>query len=422
MKRALVLSGGGSRGAYEIGAWQAFEELGVKFDAVYGTSIGALNAALIAQGDLDRAADLWANITLKQVIGAQDEDFSIDRMVSRKRDVIPFLMENAKHLRADIGPLEALLRQNLDEGKVRASGMQLGVMTVRVPQMQPVPVRLNDISEGQLADWLIASASCFPVFPTRKIGGDRYIDGGYFDNLPIDMAIEDGAEEIVAVDIHPQPTHPEYERMPFLKMIHPLHTLGGFLDFNPKLLKRMRLMGYYDTMKAYGMLDGIRYTFTHQSELKIAAQAREFMRRAASFDADAMTRTGFGSNQEVNAPLISALEEETPLRKLDWKEVWLRGLELCAMQMGFREDAIYAPEILTERILKFAKMGEVVGEMTRGQIMVAAQMGKRELISYLYRTLKTFGEFPTECIETLAGFPRETAAALHLHIAHQSPK
>lgn len=414
MKRALVLSGGGSRGAYEIGAWQAFEELGVRFDAVYGTSIGALNAGLIAQGDLGMAADLWANITLKQVIGGQDEDFAIDRMVSRKRDILPFLVENARHLRADIAPLESLLRQNLDESRVRASGMQLGVMTVRVPQMQPAPVRLDEIPEGQLADWLIASASCFPIFPTRKIGSDRYIDGGYFDNLPIDMAIEDGAEEIVAVDIHPQPTHPEYGRMPFLKMIHPLHTLGGFLDFNPQLLKRMRLMGYYDTMKAYGMLDGIRYTFTHQSDLKIAGQARRFMRSVAKFDADALIRLGFGSNQEVNAPLISVLEEETPLKKLSWKEVWLRGLELCAQQMGFREDALYDPDILTERILKFTRMGEAVGEMTRGQIMVAAHMGSRELISYLYRYLKVYGEFPSDCIEVLAGFPKETASALHL--------
>jgi len=414
MKRALVLSGGGSRGAYEIGAWQAFNELGVKFDAVYGTSIGALNAGLIAQGDLEKASDVWANITLKQVIGGEDEDFAIDRMISRKRDIVPFLMENAKRLRADIRPLEMLLRQSLDEGKVRASGMQLGVMTVRVPQMQPVPVRLSEMDEGRLADWLIASASCFPVFPTKKIGADRYMDGGYFDNLPIDMAIEDGAEEIVAVDIHPQPTHPEYGRMPFLKMIHPLRTLGGFLDFNPKLLKRMRLMGYYDTMKAYGAFDGIRYTFTHTSELKTAAQARQFMRSVAKFDAEAMIRTGFGSNQEVNAPLISALEEETPLKKLGWKEVRLRGLELCALQMGFREDAIYDPDDLTARILKFARMGEAVGEMSRGQIMIAAQMGRRELISYLYRYLKAFGEFPANCIETLAGFPRETAAALYL--------
>lgn len=416
MKRALVLSGGGSRGAYEIGAWQAMSELDVRFHGVYGTSIGALNAGLVAQGDVDTAAELWANITIKQVIGTVDEDFSIDRMISRKRDIVPFLLENAKHLHADIAPLEALLKKHLSEGKVRASGMDLGVMTVRVPQMTPAPMRLKDIPEGQLTDWLLASASCFPVFPTRKIGGERYLDGGYHDNLPIDMAIEDGAEEIVAVDVHPQPAHPEYAGMPFLKIIHPLHTLGGFLDFNPKLIRRMRLMGYYDAMKACGHMDGILYTFRHVSELKIAGKARKYMSEIARFDAAAITREAFGSTQEADSPLISAITAETPLKKLSWKEVWLRGLELCAQQMGFREDALYDPDDLTARMLKFARMGESVTGMTRQQILSAADMGGRELISYLYRTLRALGRFPKDCIGTLAAYPKETAAALYLWV------
>ena len=83
MKRTLVLSGGGSRGAYEIGAWQAMEELGVKFSGVYGTSIGALNAALVAQGDVDAAIEIWENITVNQIVAVDEEEdflenFSMD--------------------------------------------------------------------------------------------------------------------------------------------------------------------------------------------------------------------------------------------------------------------------------------------------------------------------------------------------------
>lgn len=420
MRRSLVLGGGGSRGAYEIGAWQALEELGVRFDAVYGTSIGALNAGLVAQGDLNRATELWSNITIRQVLNTEDEEFSVDRMISRKRDLVPFLLENAKNLRADIGPLEALMRQHLNEGRVRASGMQLGVMTVRVPQMQPVPVRLKEMAEGQMVDWLIASAACFPVFPLKKINGERYADGGYYDNLPIDMAIEDGAEEIVAVDVHPQPAHPEYGRMPFLKMIRPLHNLGGFLDFNPKLLTRTRMMGYYDAMKAYGAMDGVRYTFRHQSDLKLAGRARKFMRMAAAFDAEAITRTAFASSQEMNAPLISALERENPMRKLSWKDAYLRGLELCAQQMGFREDAIYDAEDLTRRMLKFADAGEKPQELTRIRILEIARLGSRELISYLYRFLCEQRRFPPQCIEMLSEFAAETVAALYLYVSAEA--
>ena len=59
MIRALVFSGGGSRGAYELGAWQALDEIGLMFQAVYGTSIGAINAGFFAQGDLELARRLW---------------------------------------------------------------------------------------------------------------------------------------------------------------------------------------------------------------------------------------------------------------------------------------------------------------------------------------------------------------------------
>ena len=51
MKRGIVLAGGGSRGAYEIGFWQAIRELGIDYQIVTGSSVGALNGAMMASGD-----------------------------------------------------------------------------------------------------------------------------------------------------------------------------------------------------------------------------------------------------------------------------------------------------------------------------------------------------------------------------------
>ena len=75
MKRALVFSGGGSRGAYQCGAWQALRELNIRLDGVYGTSIGAVNAALVAQGDFDVALKLSSSFgggmgRMREVCGA----------------------------------------------------------------------------------------------------------------------------------------------------------------------------------------------------------------------------------------------------------------------------------------------------------------------------------------------------------------
>ncbi len=414
MKRTLVLSGGGSRGAYEIGAWQAREELGVKFSGVYGTSIGALNAALVAQGDVDAAIEIWENITVNQIVAVdEEEDFSIDRMVSRKRDVIPFLLENAKHLRMDIGPLENLVRTHIDENRIRARGMELGVMTCKAPQLQAAPMRIGNMQPGSLADWVIASASCFPVFPTRNIGGQRYIDGGYIDNLPIDMALEDGADDVVAVEVHPDHTHPEYARMPWLKTVKPLHNLGGFLDFDPRLMRRSRLMGYYDAMKAWDALDGHLYTFRRVNALEIMDTAKKYAFRVAGFDGEARRRMP----QLEISPLTNALEAETELRGLDWKDVYLRGLELCAKGMGFREDALYEKSQLIGRAVNYANGIETGGETDDQALREAARRGSRYLTAWLYRLLEREDRYPAGLIRRLCDHPVEAAGALFLHCA-----
>ncbi|MBQ8087154.1 MAG: patatin-like phospholipase family protein [Clostridia bacterium] len=413
MKRALVLSGGGARGAYELGAWQALDEIGIAFHAVYGTSIGAINAGLFAQGDLQKAKALWSDISMKKIVATNEEEFSIDFNFSSKHDILPFLLDNLNHLRMDITPLETKVHDNIDEGRLRASGMTLGIMAVTLPQFTPVPMRLSDMAEGSAADWLIASASCYPIFQPKWIGRQRYIDGGYFDNLPLDMAIEDGADEIVAIDIHPVPAHAEYAQMPFLKLIHPRKTLSGFLNFKQELLDRMRRMGYYDTMKAYDRLEGIRYTFQREDALKTALPAERYLRAVARFDAESIKRRVFHAGQVQRAPLITALCQETPERALTRREVWLRGMELCAERMGFREDAIYLPEELTRRMLNYVRQTSPdVSPIVAPEALQA--LGSRALIRAMVHTISERGSIPPELVNAFAAYPEETAAALWL--------
>ena len=87
--------------------------------------------------------------------------------------------------------------------------------------------------------------------------------------------------------------------------------------------------------------------------------------------------------------------------------------------MEFREDAIYDPDVLTERMLNFARTGEGVEAMDGRDVLRHAEMGSRELISYLYRALRTLGDFPAECVGCLSEFPMETAAALYLSCAEK---
>ena len=151
-KTALVLGGGGSRGAYEIGVWQALKALGIRIDMVYGTSVGAINAAMVAQGDVDLTAELWKELETDMVFDMAPN--------SKPTDYVKEIVVNQG---AGTGPLHGMLEKYVDEEKVRASGMGFGITAVSVPDMTPHYMRLKDIPEGKLVDYVMASASAFPA-------------------------------------------------------------------------------------------------------------------------------------------------------------------------------------------------------------------------------------------------------------------
>ena len=68
-KTAVVLAGGGSRGAYQIGVWKAMRELHIDYQLVAGTSVGALNGALMVQQEYDKALQVWENISSQEIVG-----------------------------------------------------------------------------------------------------------------------------------------------------------------------------------------------------------------------------------------------------------------------------------------------------------------------------------------------------------------
>ena len=73
MKRALVLSGGGAKGSYQVGVYKALKKLRIKIDIIAGTSIGSINGALFTAGDYLKAKRLWLTISTDNLF---DKDFS----------------------------------------------------------------------------------------------------------------------------------------------------------------------------------------------------------------------------------------------------------------------------------------------------------------------------------------------------------
>lgn len=251
-KTALVLGGGGSRGAYEIGVWQALKALGIRIDMVYGASVGAINAVMVAQGDVDLTTDLWKELETDMVFDMAPDSKPVD-----------YFKEIVANQGAGTGPLHGMLVKYVDEKKVRESGMDFGITAVSVPDMTPHFMRLKDIPEGRLVDYVMASASAFPALHSYEIDGKNYVDGGYADVLPVGMALEDGAKSVIAVDLsgYGMINKENLEKAEELIYIKSDENLGFQFIFDRENTLRIMKLGYLDCLKAYGVIDGKYLSF-----------------------------------------------------------------------------------------------------------------------------------------------------------------
>lgn len=135
------------------------------------------------------------------------------------------------------------------------------MVTMSFPSLKPVEMTKNEMPKGSLHDYLLASAACFPAFPMYKIGGKSYVDGGYYDNLPIDFAIKMGAQRVIAADLGDKPAHPKYQNEPNVIYIFPSQPIGSILNFAQDVMQKNQQMGYFDTLRAFGRVRGFTYSF-----------------------------------------------------------------------------------------------------------------------------------------------------------------
>jgi predicted acylesterase/phospholipase RssA len=188
------LPGGGGRGAYQVGVAKAFDEVGIKFELIFGTSIGALNGTLIAQGGIARLEELWCNLRPWDVFKLPSAQQITRMMFGRKLGLL------------DTSPMEELLRRELDLKKLKASYSQVGLFTTDLCCLETRMITLSEImSTNELVDVLMATAAVPIAFPPRQLhGSGLWVDGGLVRNTPMRAAIDRGAEEIFMVLLHPE--------------------------------------------------------------------------------------------------------------------------------------------------------------------------------------------------------------------------
>ncbi len=259
----LVLEGGGAKGAYHIGAYRALTEVGIEISGVVGTSIGAINGAIIAQGDGARAWDLWADMTNSDVF---DIDRQLDRQLRREGLTLEKVQKIASLLSRifddggiDTTKIRAFIETHIDEARVRRSDIDFGLVTVSLTHREPLELMAADIPEGELAAYILASAS-LPGFKTDKVDGQQFIDGGVWNNLPLSLLVDRGYDTLIAVRTNAIGRVPAADLFGVsLVEIRPSADLGPLLDFNQSTEQRNLMLGYLDTLRIYRHLRGGRY-------------------------------------------------------------------------------------------------------------------------------------------------------------------
>jgi len=257
----LALEGGGAKGAYQIGAYVALKKYLKKIDMIVGTSIGSLNAALLVQGDVKKAIDIWLSVDASvfgidiDVINDLKKDFNLKNIKSGLKEVTKILKNNG----IDTSALKKLIDENIDEDRVRNSKIKFGLVTVRLSDLKPLELTIDDIPKGKLNEYLLAS--CYlPIFKNEKIIDNKYyLDGGFYNNLPVSILENNGCDQIYAIRLKSLGRVKKYHSD--IIEIKPNKSTGPVILFDKNNVQNNITMGYLDTLKVLDKVLGKTYYF-----------------------------------------------------------------------------------------------------------------------------------------------------------------
>ena len=266
----IVLEGGGAKGSYQAGAYKAISENGLEISAVAGTSIGALNGAMIVQGEFDTCIELWNDIRYSDII--RDNDQEINRLLHSRPDrhTVKLVADKLRGVILnkgfDITPFKEMIAKYVNEDAIRRSPIEFGISTYNLTDRTPTELFKEDIPEGEMKDYLLASAY-MPFFRLEKIGGKTFLDGWFSDNLPYHMLINKGFRNLIILRTH-QMYQGDLEDLTYLSpmVIAPSEDLGRTFDLDGRRIRKNMKMGYLDASRELKGLVGNRYYILPKGE------------------------------------------------------------------------------------------------------------------------------------------------------------
>ncbi|RYU10261.1 patatin-like phospholipase family protein [Nocardioides iriomotensis] len=187
-RTAFVLGGGGLLGAVEVGMLRALFEAGVRPDLVLGTSVGALNGALVAadpgDGVIDRLVGLWQSAVENREVWGDGAVRQVTRAV-----------RTGTHLHS-ARPLRERLHAELGDRTFADLAIELQVCAASIERAAE-----HWFTTGRVVDAVVASAAVPGLLRPAVVDGEHYLDGGIVNSIPVGRAVEQGADRVFVLQV-----------------------------------------------------------------------------------------------------------------------------------------------------------------------------------------------------------------------------
>lgn len=403
MKTAIVLSGGGAKGSYQLGVWKALLKLKIKYDIVTGTSVGALNGVMMVQGDYKTALKFWYNINYKSL-------FNKNFKKVKENIYLTYIKEFITDGGMDVTNLENALDQAFNQKKFYSSNVDFGTVVYNFTEKQEEMITKNNIPSEDIKDYIIASATCFPAFKMKKINKEKYIDGGIYDNLPINLAIDLGADKIIAVDLKAIGIkQPVKDPEKVITTICPKNDIGSMLKFNKHVARKNIRYGYNDTMKAFDKLTGNKYTFNKKIYNLLIGQIKN--KFDATLNQYLSTKKDFWG--EVQRLISMYVLKDLKIRDNKFIDI----LEFAGKALKIDDSKIYFINYYNYLLRKnFQKIPEVNQKLIKDKITkrdINSLLASKYIVKYIYQIIKNEKEYK-ELYSLVPLFKKEFLTAIYL--------
>jgi len=232
--RALVISGGGSKGAFAGGVAQfLLQESGKKYDLFVGTSTGSLLISHLALGKVDKIKEIYSNVNQKTIFNncpfVVRKKYGINEISINHWNVVKNLIRGKKTF-GESENLRDLIRNSLTVSEFKELQESNKEVVVTVSNLSLNQVEYKSIDEctyDEFCDWIWVSANYTPFMSLVRKNGCEYADGGLGSIVPIEEAIKRGATEVDVVVLHTEVNY--MNRMPSRNPFELLTTMLSFI-------------------------------------------------------------------------------------------------------------------------------------------------------------------------------------------------